>query len=346
MSLQDALDRIVAAEHGRGDCVEVALGVVEGERFTHAGAGEWNGVQVGPDTPFLIASTSKLLVTAMVFQLAAEGRLGLDDPVARFFPGELDGLHVLRGEDHTDRITLRHLLTHTSGLPDYFEGRRGDGTVFAQELFAGRDRAFGLADVLRWVRDDMRPAFAPGAGRRALYSDTNFYLLTEVVARATQESVHAALASRVTGPLGLTRTAFYAPGMETLPLRSGPTVLEIPLALASMPGDGGAVSTLAELATFARAFFDGTLFPRAMLDELTPWRRVFFPLQAGTGVLRFASPRWLPPFRTDLDFVGHSGITGTVAFACPARGRIVVGTVNQLQGRARPYRMMVAAALA
>lgn len=346
MSVQRALDAIVAAELGRGHCSEVALGVLDGDQFTHASAGGWNGRPMDVDTPFLIASTSKLFVTAMVFQLVAEGRAALDDPVVRFFQGELAGLHTWRGEDHTERITLRHLLTHTSGLPDYFEGKRRDGTVFASELFAGRDRAYGLAEVLQWVRDDMRPAFTPGAGRKALYSDTNFYLLTEVVARVTSQSIDDALASRVTEPLGLTRTAFYQPGMDALPLRFGAKVVDMPLALTSMPGDGGAVSTLADLAAFTRAFFEGALFPRPMLDTLPPWRRVFFPIQAGTGVLRFAMPRWMPPFRADLAFIGHSGITGTVAFSCPARGRIVVGTINQLQGRERPYRMMVKAALA
>lgn len=67
---------------------------------------------------------------------------------------------------------------------------------------------------------------------------------------------------------------------------------------------------------------------------------------AGTGVLRFTVPRWLPPFRSGLEFIGHSGISGTVAFVCPASGRIIVGTVNQLQDKGRPYRMMMKAGMA
>jgi D-alanyl-D-alanine carboxypeptidase len=64
------------------------------------------------------------------------------------------------------------------------------------------------------------------------------------------------------------------------------------------------------------------------------------------GVLRFALPRWLPPFRTDLEFIGHSGISGAIAFRHTASGRIIVGTVNQMHDRSRPYRMMIKAALA
>lgn len=346
MTLQSSLDKIVATEHRHRDVHEIALGVLEGETFSHSCLGTWHGQPVGPETPFLIASTSKLFITAMIFQLVAAGRVSLDTPVAPIFGGELDRLHVWKGTDLTGQITLRHLLAHTSGLPDYFEGKRRVGTSLAEDMYASRDRAYGLADVLSWTRDEMRPAFAPGSGNSALYSDTNFYLLTEIVTRVTGESIDAALASRITAPLGLIRTSFFKPGTAALPLRLGARVLETPQSLASMPGDGGAVSCLVDLAKFTRAFFDGGLFRKALLEELPPYRRVFFPLRAGMGVLRFGVPRWVPPFIPGLEFIGHSGISGTIAFICPVRNRIVVGTVNQLQDRARPYRMMMKAALA
>jgi D-alanyl-D-alanine carboxypeptidase len=345
MALQATLDKIVATEAKRRDVHEIALGVMEGDTFTHACSGDWQGGPVGPETPFLIASTSKLLITAMIFQLVAEERLTLDDQVQRFFPGELEGLHVWKGADLTGQITLRHLLCHTSGLPDYFEGKRRGGGSLAADMFAGKDRAYGLAEVLAWTRDQMRPAFAPGTRTRAFYSDTNFYLLAEIVARVGGESLDAALARRITAPLALVRTTFFRPGTVALPLRLGARVIDAPQALASMPGDGGAVSCLQDLAHFTKAFFDGRLFPKPLLDDLAPWRRVFFPLRAGTGVLRFAVPRWLPPFRSGLEFIGHSGISGTIAFVCPASERIIVGTVNQLQDRARPYRMMMKAGM-
>lgn len=346
MTLQAALDKIVASESRHRDVHEIALGVLDGDRLIHACRGDWQGKPVGPETPFLIASTSKLFITAMIFQLVAEGRLTLDDPVQRFFSGELDRLHVWKGTDLTAQITLRHLLCHTSGLPDYFEGKRRDGGSLATDMFAGIDRTYGLAEVLGWVRDEMHPFFAPGTAMRAFYSDTNFYLLAEIVARAGGEDLDAALFRRITAPLGLTRTSFFKLGTSVLPLRLGTNVVEAPLALASMPGDGGAVSCLQDLAHFTKAFFEGGLFPKPLLYDLSPYRRISFPLRAGTGVLRFAVPRWLPPFRSELEFIGHSGISGTVAFVSRANGRIIVGTVNQLQDRARPYRMMMKAGMA
>jgi D-alanyl-D-alanine carboxypeptidase len=345
MGLQEKLSRLIAAECGVADCHEAALCMMKGAEAATAAGGTWQDGPVTADTPFLIASTSKLLVTAMIFRLAGDGLIGLDDPVQHHFAGEIDRLHVWHGEDVTERITIRHLLSHRSGLPDYFEGKRRDGTRLATQLFAGHDMGFGLADVIGWVRDDMQPAFAPGTAGRALYSDTNFYLLTELVARLRQQSPDAALKDLITAPLGLAQTRFFRPGDATLPLRMGGRVLAIPQAIASMPGDGGAVSTARELALFARAFFDGRLFGRRFLVQPDGWRRLFFPLAAGLGVLRFHLPWFLPPFRKDMDFTGHSGISGAFVYHWPKHDLIISGTVNQINSRSRPYRLMVKAAL-
>ncbi|MGF1530027.1 MAG: serine hydrolase domain-containing protein [Puniceicoccaceae bacterium] len=346
MGLQSGLEKIVASESRKKGCEEVVLGVWENGEFCFAGAGHWKGLEVGPETPFLIASTSKLFITTLLFQLVEAGQLSLEARVVEFFEGELDRLHVFRGCDYTPQITVGHLVTHTSGLPDYFEGKRSDGSCLASELFEGVDQAFNLEDVVRWTGREMSPAFAPGMEGRALYADTNFYLLSELLCRATGKRLQEMLVDQITDRLGLSCTRFFEPGVEAMPLRRGAQVLEIPKALASMPGDGGMVSTLADLIEFGRAFFDGRLFSKGLLDDSPPWRRVFFPLRAGTGVLRFALPQWLPPFKSGMEFLGHSGITGAFLFAFPKGGRILGGTVNQLEGRSRCYQMMVKAALA
>lgn len=346
MTLEARLARLIAAEIGKAGCQEATLCVMRAGEIAAAAGGTWHGVPVTADTPFLIASTSKLLITAMIFRLAGDGLIGLDDPLLKHFPGELGRLLVWQGEDVTGRITIRHLLTHGSGLPDYFEGRRRDGTCLATQIFAGRDISYGLEDVIRWVRDDMAPAFAPGTPGRALYSDTNFFLLTELVARVRRQSPGEALKELVTAPLDLTQTRFFRPGDEALPLRLGGAVLDVPQALASMPGDGGAVSTARELAVFGRAFFAGQLFDRSFLGQPQTWQRVFFPLEAGLGMLRFRLPWFLPPFRKGLDFIGHSGISGAFVYHWPRQDMIISGTVNQLDNRSRPYRVMIKAALA
>ncbi len=313
-----------------------------------ATTGTWRDAPVTADTPFALASVSKLLGTAMALRLVSDGVLALDAPVAEHFPpGALDGLHHWRGRDLSGTITLRHLLSHTSGLPDYFEGKRRDGSRMVMPLLAGQDRAYDVNNVLTWARDEMRPHFAPGEGGRALYSDTNFQLLGAVIASASALPLPQALARFVTDPLGLKRTRFYdagfTSGADSLPLRHRGQVLDLPRALSSMPLDGGAVSTGRELLAFVRAFFAGGLFDRALLAQMHDWRPVFFPIQAGLGVHRFALPRWLSPFRAAPVLIGHSGISGAFAFVCLERNIALAGTVNQIADRGLPFRLMLRA---
>ena len=343
-TMQRTIDALAARQCTRGGVKEVVLclHIEAGNTTLSAASGQWRGEPIGAHTPHFIASTSKLFATAMVMRLRHEGRLDLDDPVLRFFPaGELKGLHRIGGTDHTPAITVRHLLSHTSGLPDYFEGRRRDGTRLADGLLAGRDMSFGLDEVVAWSRDEMRPHFPPGTGRRALYSDTNFYLLGEVIARAHGGPLPQALSELVTGPLGLRHTHFSSAGLEALPMRFREATLNIPQAMASMPVDGGIVSTGGDMLAFTRAFFSGALFPRAWLAEMADWRRVFFPLHAGIGMLQFRLPRLLSPWRRMPVLLGHSGISGAFAFHCPERGIALAGTVNQIANRSRPYRFML-----
>ena len=107
--------------------------------------------------------------------------------------------------------------------------------------------------------------------------------------------------------------------------------------MASVQADGGIVSTLDDGLTFLEAFFAGRLFPPALLAEMQrDWHRIFYPLEYGTGIMRFQLPRAMTGFRRVPAFIGHSGASGTVMFACPDRGLTVVGTVNQTTQRSMP----------
>lgn len=341
------LEKLASRLCARGATGEVALSLSHpgsGE-VVHVAAGQWQGRPIDERTPFHLASTTKLFATTLVLQLVAAGTLRLDDPAAAHLPaGTLDGLHTLDGVDRTGAITIRHLLSHRSGLPDYFEGKRPDGTRFAVPLLEGRDKGWSLPDALAMARQ-MRPHFAPGEGRKALYSDTNYAVLALIIGQALGCTPADAVRRHIAAPLGLVATYLaQADGPRpVLPMRNGRHMLHIPQAVASTVLDGGGISTSAELLTFIEAFFSGRLFPAPLLDELYDWRAIFFPLQAGVGVKRFALPWFMSPFQRQPELIGHSGISGAFAFRCPDRGLFLAGTVNQLAARSLPYRFMIEA---
>lgn len=302
-----------------------------------------------PARPFFIASATKLFTTALLARLRERGVIDWDQPFARFLPGlDVTNLARLGAYDHTPHITVRQLLAHTSGLPDYFEGpRRGGPTTFARAL----DQDFGwfVEDVVRWGREEQRPHFVPGTGRKAHYSDTNYQLLGAIIEHAHGASFEEVVAREIAGPLGLAHTWCFGRGTldrfgDIAPLKDGETSPHIPRVMASVGADGGVVSTLDDAIRFLRAFFGGALFGLPLLSEMqATWRRIFFPLEYGTGLMRFRVPWFFSPFRRFPDLVGHSGASGTVMFYCPERELFVAGTVNQLRRRSAPFQLMLRA---
>jgi CubicO group peptidase (beta-lactamase class C family) len=99
--------------------------------------------------------------------------------------------------------------------------------------------------------------------------------------------------------------------------------------------------------TFLEAFFDGRLVaPEVLVEMQQEWHPIFFPLEYGTGLMRFRVRRYFSPVVRVPPFVGHSGASGVVMYRCPERGLSIVGTVNQVESRSLPYQLMVRSAIA
>jgi CubicO group peptidase (beta-lactamase class C family) len=338
-----AADRLQSVLEKAGGDSDLAGVMVRIESRDHSFG--WTGSvgELDPTTPFFIASTTKLYTSAIVLRLADRGGLSLDGRLVDLVDaGLVRGLSVYRGTDHTDQITVRHLLAHTSGLPDYFMGKRPDGKTLEHKLRSGADLGWTLDEVLGTARE-MGAVFPPGQAGKALYSDTNFQLLGRMIEDATGLSYHDALHREILEPLRLERTWLYTDPADTrpIPLRDGRDRLHIPKAMASFGPDGGVVATVADLMRFLRGFWEGDLFDPAILPTLKMYNRIFYPLQYGVGFARFKLPRVYSPFAPLPELIGHSGLSGAFAFLAPDQGVYLAGTVNNLAKPGRSYRLML-----
>src|SRR5690606_8604032 len=313
----------------------VAVATGDGKRRWSAAGG------LTPGTPFFLASVTKRFIVTLVLQARERGELELDAPIGRYLPaGTTAGLHVLGGVDRTSEITVRHLASHTSGLPDYFEHRRRGPTLF-QHLAAGRDQSWTFEDVLRMTREQ-RPHFAPqdltAARQRARYSDTGFQLLIRVLETVTGRSFADLLSGRILGPLGLTGTWLpghappHAPAPSPLHARRRPVDLT-----AMIASSNDLYGTTGDLLTFQRALLGGALFDSVDLPAERRNRLRDIPvLRYGLGTMFFTVNR----FRRPLTLAGHSGVTGTWLFHCPEYDLHLTGTVDQTTARALPFQIM------
>ena len=298
--------------------------------------------ECGVGTQFFVASTTKLHTTAILLRLMERGDLRFDDRLVDMVdPAMLRGLQVHRGIDRTADVTIEHLMAQTSGIADYFQGRLPDGASVEESLLSGADRSWNGREAVA-MASAIGAAFPPGAPRRALYSDTNYQLLGMVIERVSGGTYADALRDEVIEPLDLHDTHLSTdPSDPTpLPLRYGDHRLDIPRAMASFGADGGIVSTADDLMRFVRGFFEGDLFDPVIISRLQRYHRIFFPLQYGVGLSRFAMPRVLAPFGA-AELIGHSGLSGAFAFLAPASMTYVTGTVNNIAKPQRSFRLML-----
>lgn len=164
---------VVVARHG-------SLILARGHGYRNVG----ERLAADPDTIFSIASISKQFTAAAIMQLAERGLLRIDDRVTRYFPGH----------PYDDGIEVRHLLSHTSGIPDYFPLEELDRLAFCEarpqeiiEAVLGRD-----------------PAFAPGAEYQ--YCNTGYVMLGAIIERVAGQSYAHYLQTNFFDPLEMTRT--------------------------------------------------------------------------------------------------------------------------------------------
>ncbi|WP_418605159.1 serine hydrolase domain-containing protein [Georgenia sp. SUBG003] len=253
------LDDVVAGHAGG---VVVAIGR-DGEpvRFCAAGRADTRGTPLEPDDAFLVASITKTFTAVTVLQLVDAGAIALDDPVARYVP---DAPLV-------DGVTVRQLLDHSSGIPDYAAQPQLSSAVLADPARSWTPQE-ALAAVAGLDRD-----FAPGSEHE--YSSTNFVLAGLVVEKVTGRSLAENLRTRITAPLRLTTTALAPDGPEPVTAFSqelGPDANSEKTPLHSLEtvawAAGGIVSTAQDLTTFFRALAAGELLSPAAMDEMTDFQ--------------------------------------------------------------------------
>lgn len=207
------------------------------------------GRRVTPTTSFRLASISKQFTASAILLLAQDGRLSIDDPVRRWLPSL---------PPVADAITVRQLLSHTSGLLDY------------EDLMDPHDtRQVHDSDVLSLLEAENRTWFMPGSDYR--YSNSGYALLALIVERASGQRYAEFLRERIFEPLGMASVAFEN-GRNEVPERAygyslvdGHWQRSDQSTTSAVLGDGGIYASIDDLARW-----DAALYGDALLQE--PWR--------------------------------------------------------------------------
>ena len=293
-----------------------------------------HGTPMTADRPVRLASNAKTFIAAAVLRLWEEGKLDLDDSIAARLGVEHTEMLLGDGYD-TEAITIRHLLTHTSGLFDHTVP-----SVYVESILSDPYR--------RWTRTEQVTGAVEwgdphaGPGEVYTYCDTGYVLLGEIVERAAERPMAQAVRDLV-GYSDLEMGSTWWEILEEPPVGAPERAHQFLDDLDvtgfdpsyDLYGGGGVVSTVGDLARFWRALFSTGVFERSdTLDTM-------LTTLDGTRALADASPRALPPgaYRMGLWEVEvegyatyrHTGFWGTLATYVPELDLVVTLTVNQNQ---------------
>lgn len=271
------------------------------------------------ETIYELASLTKVVATApSVMKLIEQGKIGLDAPAKRYLP-------ELNGDSNKSKITIRHLLTHTSGL------------------------AAGLRQGYEWSGYKSGVALAAGEPSRGMagfsyqYSDLNFILLGEIVARVSGMPLQEYCRKEIFLPLEMKET-FFLPDPK-LKDRIAPTSLLVagrllrgivhdPTArlMGGVAGHAGLFSTADDLARFARMLLDGgggVLKPETISLMTSVQSPANIKFKRGLGFDINSPYSWLRGELFPVGSFGHTGWTGTSLWVDPTSGSFVIFLSNR-----------------
>ena len=276
------------------------------------------------DTVFDLASLTKVIATTTaVMQLVEQGKVRMNDPVAKYLPEF--------AQNGKDDITVRQLLTHYSGLePD----------LDLKEPWEGKDTAYRMAFA-------ETPQQAPGSG--FVYSDINFITLGALVERASGETLDGYTTKHIFAPLKMTRTRYVPPAAwrakiaptqydESEHMLRGEVHDPTARRMGGVAGHAGLFSTADDLAKFAQALLSGgggILSPAAVAKMTSPEQPPAAPVLRGFG-WDIDSP--FSSNRGDLLPVGsfgHTGFTGTSVWIDPTTQAYIILLTNAVHPRGK-----------
>jgi peptidoglycan/LPS O-acetylase OafA/YrhL/CubicO group peptidase (beta-lactamase class C family) len=253
--LQAVLDRAVADGYIPGAVVAVNIP----GRQTWVGASgvadEAAGAPMTADTRVRIASISKTFTAATVLLIAEDGLLSLDDPLSNWVPDLVPD---------AERISIRHLLQHRTGLYDFLEDRS-----YVNQAYSQPDRIFAPSELVQYAAQ-FPPAFPAGAEGAWDYSSTNYVILGMVVEAATGNTLAEEMRARIFEPLGLDSTYFNPDEPVEGPFAAGHfrAAEQRSVAMSFAFATANIVSTAGDVQAFGRALFAGDLLSPESREQL------------------------------------------------------------------------------
>jgi len=305
-----------------------------------------NSSKTSVDQPFHIASIGKLFTTVLILQLVDSGKLSLDDSARKILGEEIvKNLFVYEGIDHSEKVTISHLLSHTSGVADYFESTEKNGKSVLEELTQNPEKFWTPMDLVNFTQKNQKALTIPGG--KFHYSDTGYVLLGLVIEKITQKTYETVLQENIFVPLGMTHSYMYLRSepidKSQLPVSTMMLGAQDVTTYKSISADwagGGIISTTEDLLLFHKAFITGKIVANKSYLSLIGTNQFMDGIYYGLGVMtvRFGDMSFVMPKTPDLH--GHSGLLSTLLFYSPDYDSYIIANLGSTDDVGDSFEMM------
>ena len=306
--------------------------------------GRTDGIPANPKQANHMASVGKLFTATVIGMLHDKGQLDFEAKISEYLEKDLlSKLHIYRGKDYSGAISVKHLLTQTSGLNDVF-------FPLLKKMLKNPNLKMTAREALEWGKANQKPVGKPG--RRHFYTDTNYYLLGLIIESITKKSFHEAVHEMIFQPLGMENA--YVNGFSEPKIKNHYPPAHIYLyninfidnkRIAKIDyAGGGIVAPLNEFLIFMKALVNNHL-----VKEKTLKKMIYDDIKMGFPALGFDygysiwKPKAIPLLMPAKYFCwGCVGITGAFMFFHPQTESYVIGTFNDKSYTSKALRFMLA----
>ncbi len=306
--------------------------------------GKSNGEMIKTDQPFHIASVGKLFTATLIGSLIDDGKIQLSDPISLYLDKALlENLFVFEGVDYEDQVTIQQLLSHTSGVADYFS-LEDNGLM--ESLYLTPNKFFTPRELVKFTQDNQPAYFAPGNGYH--YSDTGYILLGLIIESITKKPFHENLHEVIFDPLEMNDTylMFYSePKNGKRPIAdawvNGHEISKFQSVSIDWAG-GGVISTLDDLAIYIRSLYQGKIITPETLDALNKFDYEFMPgIAYGNGFMQMQFEKFMPTLGFLPRMTGHMGVLGTQLFYDQSSDMVYVSSFGSSDATAASVQTMI-----
>lgn len=299
-----------------------------------------------PNQHFHSASAGKLMTTTLIFVAIEQKKLTLDTKVNSILkPEVLDGLFQLKDKDYQSEVTVRHLLSHTSGVNDYYESKTFDGSSFTSELIRNQDKFWTPLELLDYTRSRQKAVAKPG--EKFFYSDTGYILLGLIIETVFELPFHRALEVYLFRPANMqeTQLCFYSDDFDQnalAPLYINGVDVHLFKSLSADFSGGGLSTTTGDLLRFLDHLQNGQIIHPESIDQMGLFNHRYRQgLYYGLGMMQVRFEKFFFLLKGLPRLQGHIGVTGVHAWYDPNSKATFAMNVGNTKDIAASFKLLI-----